>query len=72
MVPYNLCQFPSSVKLRFNTTRMDKKPSLDVISNDILVDIMSNYLDVHDVLALRQVRTLLLRRGAMVTPTACR
>lgn len=59
MPPTYLRDFPSSVSLLFNTTRQREKASLDVVSNDILVDIMFNYLDVEDILALRQVGSLL-------------
>ncbi|KIP08863.1 hypothetical protein PHLGIDRAFT_34752 [Phlebiopsis gigantea 11061_1 CR5-6] len=82
-VPH-LRDLPPSVSLLFNTTRQRDKASLDVISNDILVDIMSNYLDVEDVLALRQVSRLynslsrqpviwrrLLRRTTLPIPPLC-
>ena len=50
-------QFPLSISLLFNSARREKKASLDVISNDILVDCVFDLLDVPDILAMRQVRS---------------
>jgi hypothetical protein len=49
-------QLPSSISLLFNSVRQKNKASLDRIPNDVLVDVVFDYLDVPDIISLRQVR----------------
>lgn len=65
--------FGLSLSMMFNTARMEnmkeavkevkevkkRKPSLDLLPNDILVDLVFNYLNIQDVLAMRRVRHIL-------------
>lgn len=43
----------------FNSARQEKKTSLDIVPNDVLVDVLFNFLDVPEILAMRQVQYLI-------------
>lgn len=55
-------RFGFLLAMMFNTARMDnqteRKPTLDLIPNDVLVDLVFDYLELQDILAIRRVSKL--------------